>query len=292
MKRFDAAASIFFIVGTVALGGCTETAVVHLDPLTIDGRDGGGKPVSYDGVMRLGAAAHAAGDRATAVALYRRAGSLAPGQPAPFDAAGNTLLEMGNFNEAIVAFNSALDRNAHEPEALRGLARAYLKSGKPELAGQPLSVAFQDTPNDPKLLELIGVADDFSGKHEEAQARYRRGLELLPFDPALSLNLAMSLALTGNYPEAIAILRPIAVGPASSPRERQTLAMIYGLQGNRVAAEQMARRDLDPQSAQRNLAYFDSLRQLSPDARARAVQSLSTGSISATGRNVPIDHGG
>jgi Flp pilus assembly protein TadD len=292
MKRFDAAASIFLIVGTAALGGCTETAVVHVDPLTIDGRDGAGKPVSYDGLMRLGAAAHGAGDLATAVGLYRRAASLAPGQPAPFVAAGNTLLEMGQVNEAIISFNSALERNSHDAEGLRGLARAYLRSGKPELAGQPLSVAYQQTPDDPKLLQLIGVADDFAGQHEEAQARYRRGLELLPFDPGLTLNLAMSLALTGNYPQAVALLRPIATGPASSPRERQTLALIYALQGNRATAEQLMRRDLDPQSAQRNLAYFDTLRQLSPEARARAIQSLTTSSISADVRKNTVDRGG
>jgi Flp pilus assembly protein TadD len=292
MKRFDAAASAFFMVGLAALGGCSETPSLRIDPLTIDGRDGGGKPITYDGVMRLGAAAHASGDLSTAVALYRRAAALSPGEPAPFVAAGNTLLEMDQVNEAIVAYNSALTRNGHDPEALRGVARAYLRSGKPELAGQPLSIAYRDTPDDPKLLQLIGVADDFAGQHEEAQARYRRGLELLPFDPGLSLDLAMSLALTGNYPQAVAILRPIATGPASTPRERQTLALIYGLQGNRAAAEQMARRDLDPQSVQRNLAYYDSLRQLSPEARSRAIQSLTTTAANAAVRELPMKSGG
>ncbi len=80
---------------------------------------------------------------------------------------------------------------------------AYLMTGKPELAGQPLAVAFADTPDDPKLLLLIGVADDFVNQHEEAQARYRRGLELAPGDPGLTVDLALSLALSGNYDEAV-----------------------------------------------------------------------------------------
>jgi Flp pilus assembly protein TadD len=149
-------------------------------------------------------------------------------------------------------------------------------TGKPEFAGQPLSLAYKETPDDPKLLQLIGVADDFAGQHEEAQARYRRGLELMPGDPGLSLNLALSLALTGNYPEAVAILSPIATAPTASTRERQTLALIYGLMGDRPAAERLARIDLEPQAVQRNLAYYESLRRLSPDARARAIQSIST----------------
>jgi Flp pilus assembly protein TadD len=290
MKRLDAAVSVFAVLGLVALTGCESTITpLHIDPLSINSRDGGGKVIDYATLMRIGAAAHADGDLGNAVSIYRRAAMLDPHSVAPFVAAGNTLLEMGEVNEAIVAYNSALHRNARDPEALRGLARAYLSSGKPQLAGQPLSAAYQATPNDPKLLELIGVADDFIGQHEEAQARYRRGLELLPHDPALSLDLALSLALTGSYGEAIGILRPLATAVTSTPRERQTLALIYGLQGNRKAAEQMARLDLDPLSVQRNLAYYDSLRKLSPAARQRAIQTLSTGVDRAAGpeRTVP-----
>ena len=275
MKRFDAAASVLFALGLVLLAGC-EDLPVRFDPLDVHGRDGGGKPVDYAALMRIGTAAQAGGDLANAVAIFRRAASLDPHLAAPFVAAGNSLVEMGQIDEAIVAYHSALARDAHDGEALRGLAKAYLMTGKPQLAGEPLSVAYKDTPNDPKLLQLIGVADDFAGQHAEAQARYRRGLELLPRDPGLSLDLALSLALTGNYPEAVAILAPIAGGITASPRERQTLALIYGLQGNRGEAERMARFDLDPQSVQRNLASYDSLRRLSPEARARAVQSLST----------------
>lgn len=272
MKRFDAAASLFLSLGLVTLTGCGNVPY-QLDPF---GMNVSGGPADYATSMRVGAAAHAGGDLASAVSVYRRAASVNTAAPAPFVAAGNALLEMGEFNEAIVSFNSALARDEHDREALRGLARGYLMTGRPAMAGQPLAVGYRDNPDDPKLLQLVGVADDFVGRHEEAQARYRRGLELAPRDPALSLNLALSLALSGNYAEAIGVLRPIASAAAASPRERQTLALIYGLQGDRRAAEQLARLDLDPVSVQHNLAYYDSLRRLSPAARHRAIQSLAT----------------
>jgi tetratricopeptide (TPR) repeat protein len=275
MKAFAATGSVLLALGAILLAGCETTTSVQLDPLNINGRDGtSGKPLSYDTLMRVGAAAHAAGDLATAIGIYRRAAAAVPGAAAPLVAAGNTLLEMAQFNEAIVAYNSALARNDHDPEALRGLVRAYLMTGKPELAGKPLAVAYRETPNDPKLLELIGVTDDLAGQHGPAQARYRRGLELLPHDPGLSIDLALSLAITGNYPEAIAVLRPIATAPSASPRERQTLALIYGLAGDRDAAAHFASLDLGPQAVERNLAYYDDLRRLSPDARTRALQSF------------------
>ena len=276
MKRFDATASLFLGLGMVVLAGCGDLPW-QLDAFKLNGPLNGhgvGASLDYPTLMRVGAAAAAGGDFSTAVTTFRRAAAVDTTAVPPLVAAGNALLAMGEFNEAVLAYNSALARDQHDREALRGLARAYLTSGQPALAGEPLAIAYQDDPNDAKLLQLIGVADDFVGRHEEAQTRYRRGLELTPTDPALSLNLALSLALSGNYPEAIAILRPIATVGTSSPRERQTLALIYGLQGNRKEAEHIARRDLDPESVQRNLAYYESLRQLSPEARHRAIQSL------------------
>jgi Flp pilus assembly protein TadD len=274
MKGFGATASVLLMLCLFALGGCEELSVGDIQPFNINGREGA-HPLKYDTLMRIGAAAHAGGDLANAVAIYRRAATIEQLAPAPFVAAGNVLIEMDQVNEAILAYKSALDRVADDPEALRGLAKAYLRTGRPELAGAPLSVAYKQTPDDPKLLQLIGVADDFIGQHKEAQARYRRGLELLPADSALRVDLALSLALTGNYPEAIGLLRPIATTPTASPRERQTLALVYGLAGDRAAAEQMARRDLDQASVQHNLAYYERLRKLSPEARRRALQSLS-----------------
>jgi Flp pilus assembly protein TadD len=278
MKRFEAAASLFLGVSLIGLTGCGDfpwQADAFKPNAFMNGSAAGGS-LNYASLMRVGAAAEAGGDFTTAVDVYRKAAALDPNAVAPFVAIGNALLARGEFNEAIIAYKSALARDQHDREALRGLARAYLTSGEPALAGEPLAIAYQDNPDDAKLLQLIGVADDFVGRHDEAQTRYRRGLELTPADPALSVNLALSLALTGNFPEAIAVLRPIATARTGSPRERQTLALIYGLQGNRREAERMARLDLDPVAAQRNLAYYDSLRQLSPEARYRAIQAVGT----------------
>ena len=284
-KSSSATACALFAL-SLALTGCEDIpwnpdrwGLDRLDVLSVNGRTGD-VPMNYETLMRLGAAARAAGDLPNALSLYRRAASLESNPPAPFIAIGNTLIEMGQGDEAIIAFNSALSREARNPEALRGVARAYLKTARPELAGQPLALAFEGTPNDPKLLMLIGVADDFVDQHGEAQARYRRGLEIAPGDPALTLNLALSLALTGDYDQAITRLRPLAAGPSGTPQDRQTLALIYGLKGDRRAAEKLALIDLEPAAAQHNLAAYDNLRRLSPEARSRAIRALVTSSAS------------
>ena len=62
-------------------------------------------------------------------------------------------------------------------------------------------------------------------------------------------------------------------GPGGSPQELQTLALIYGLRGNLAEAARLNRLDLDDASVEHNLAYYATLRELSPEARSRAILS-------------------
>ena len=243
--------------------------------MSADGRDGGGAVPSYDSLMRIGAAARGGGDLVNALGVYRRASEVDPLNPAPLVAAGDVLLEMGQVNEAIVSYNNALLRSGQYTPALVGLGKAFLKTGKPALALDPLGKAYALSPDDPKVLLLLGVAKDFSGEHAEAQAWYRRGLAVAPGDPALTVNLALSLALSGDFTTAIATLQPVAMARGGSPQERQTLALIYGLKGNLAEAARLNRLDLDDASVEHNLAYYATLRELSPEARSRAILSPS-----------------
>ena len=265
-------AFLFWLIAVVALAGCAASPV-NLDPLSVSGRDGGGPVPTYPMLMRIGAAAQSGGDFPNAVGVYRRAAEMAPQEPAPLIAAGDVLLKMGSVNEAIVSYNAALTRPGDTQGAQVGLAKAFLKTGKPEFALAPLSKAMEATPDDPKLLLLLGVTRDLARQHWEAQAHYRDGLARAPGDPALTVNLALSLMLSGNYPNAISVLQPLAMSPAGSAQERQTLALIYGLNGNVAEAGRVGRIDLDDASVAHNLAYFQSLRELSPEARGLAILS-------------------
>jgi Flp pilus assembly protein TadD len=260
------------IVAALMLAGCVTTPI-HLDPLSVEGRDGGGPIPSYAMLMRIGAAAQSGGDLPSALGVYRRAAEMAPQDPAPLIAAGDVLLQMGSVNEAIVSYNAALVRPGDSQGAQVGLARAFLKTGKPQLALTPLSKAMEASPDDPKLRLLLGVTKDLAGSHWEAQAYYRDGLVRAPGDPALTVDLALSLAISGNYPNAISVLQPLAMSAAGTAQERQTLALIYGLNGNTAEAARLGRIDLDDASVEHNLAYYQSLRELSPEARSQAILS-------------------
>lgn len=264
--------SALLTLTVLGLAGCVAEPV-HLDVMSVNGRDSGGVVPSYDSLMHIGDAARSGGDLVNALGVYRRAAQVDPLNPAPLAAAGDVLLAMGSVNDAIVSYNNALLRDQQYLPALIGLTKADLKTGKPALAMEPLSKAYAQSPDDPKVLLLLGVTKDLAGEHAEAQAWYRRGLGVTPGDRSLTVDLALSLALSGDYSSAIATLQPVAMAPNSSPQERQTLALIYGLSGRVAEAARLNRIDLDDASVEHNLAYYATLRGLSPEARGRAILS-------------------
>ena len=284
MKSFLATLHAAGAAALLTLSGCvTTTLPARFDPLAVNGRDGGTK-ASYPALMKIGITARGSGDLATALGVFRRAAELAPlRDPSAYVEIGGTLLQMGNANEAILAYNSALARNAHDWPAQRGLAIAYLHTGRPELAFAPLAMALVDSPRDPGLFVLLGVANDMAGRHPAAQGWYREGLSLAPNDPALSVDLALSYALSGSPRAGVNLLGRLVDAPGASPSERQTLALLYGLEGNRVAALRLGRVDLDEAAVEHNLAYIDTLRALSPQARSRALLSLGGGPAQPVG---------
>ena len=277
--RFLGVSSLLVPLAAMALAGC-QPFPVHYDPLSVNGRDGGGSPPSYDALMRIATAAQAGGDYANAVSVFRRAAEIEPRAAAPFVGIGDALLATGAVNEAILAYNSALARDGGDLPAERGLAKAYLQTGRPELAAVPLSRALAQNPDDPKLLMLLGVTRDIEGRHEQAQAYYQRGLLHAPGDPSLTVDLALSLAASGNYANADGVLQPVAMAPRAPAQERQTLALIYGLQGRVGEAARLGRIDLDEAAVEQNLAYYRTLRAMSPEDRERAI--LSAGSSRST----------
>ena len=167
-----------------------------------------------------------------------------------------------------VLFRDVLDKKSGNQIARRGLALAMISMGQPELAERQLEAALLADGRDYRTLNAYGVVLDMMGRHAEAQARYRQGIELAPSYLPLRSNFGLSLAISGLPQEAIAQLAPLAASRAADGRVRQNLAFAYAMNGDLENCLQVSRKDLDEQSAQRQLSYFMQLRSLPVEARS------------------------
>ena len=164
------------------------------------------------------------------------------------------------------------DQKANDQIARRGLAMALISMGQPELAERQLEAALLADGHDYRTLNAYGVVLDMMGRHAEAQAKYRQGIELAPDYVPLRSNFGLSLAIAGQPQEAIAQLVPLASSRSADGRVRQNLAFAYAMNGDLENCLLVSRQDLDEQSAQRQLSYFMQLKSLSVEARSAEIR--------------------
>jgi Flp pilus assembly protein TadD len=169
-------------------------------------------------------------------------------------------------------FRDVLDKKANDQIARRGLATALISMGQPELAERQLEAALLADGRDYRTLNAYGVVLDMMGRHAEARAKYRQGIELAPDYPPLRSNFGLSLAIAGQPQEAIAQLGPLASSRSADGRVRQNLAFAYAMNGDLENCLMVSRKDLDEQSAQRQLSYFMQLRSLPVEARSSEIR--------------------
>lgn len=210
--------------------------------------------------LKLARTFRTAGDPRSAVPIYQRLVNRKEPDPGVQVELGDTLLETGLFDQAIGVYQAVPPGSSAGGEAELGLARVQLALDQPGRALVHADRAVQLAPTNERVLVGRGVVLDRLNRHADAQASYRAALKIEPRSVAGRSDLALSLAMTGNYDEALEILEPIARSADASPQDRQNLAFIYGLKGDRQAALTLSRVDLPEAVAQANVKYFETAR--------------------------------
>ena len=222
----------------------------------------------YQATVRRADEARLAGNPDTAIPLYERALQANPDGVEAKLGLGQSFLSVGAGDEAAAQFRDVLAKRSGDNAARRGLAGALISMGQPALAEQQVDAALRSDAGDYRALNLLGVALDLQGRHAEAQANYRRGIEMAPDYVTLRSNYGLSLAITGPPQDAIAQLTPIAGSRSADPRSRQNLAFAYAMAGDLENSLALCRRDLPEREAQLQFAYYMQLRALPPELRS------------------------
>lgn len=249
--RAMAAASLLF-----GLSGC---GALHLsDSASI--HDLGDVPHQDKAMLRLGDASRDAGDCVAAVRFYRIAASKGD-KPTEIAAArigaADCELASGALADAERDYRAGLTDKAGAGAAELGLGRVRLIQQRPAEALPLFDVAIKHGMSNEIAFNDRGVALDELKRHHDAQQSYRAGLAKFPNDRALRNNLALSLAMTGNFVEAERLLRPLAEDAQATARTRENLALVLGLKGDAAGADLVSRPDLDAAALANNTRYYE-----------------------------------
>jgi Flp pilus assembly protein TadD len=170
--------------------------------------------------------------------------------------------KLGQGNEAL---SRLLDYKAAYPDhplINRELGKVYLSLNEPKQCIKYFSAALETQPNDIITLNGLGVCNDLVKNHEAAQKYYLNALDINPKATYISANLGLSYTFSGQtIHQAITILGKIANSPDATPKDRQNLALAYGLSGDLKKAAEIFSIDLNDEEVENNLAYIRNKRQ-------------------------------
>ncbi len=256
-----------FVVMALAVSGCTNSGpFAAAEQQMSQAVQAKTMQEDFGPAVRLARASRRAGDYGSAINLYRNAVATGASDPSLLVELGDTLVDAGSPDDGIDVYWKVLGLPKVDPSsgvriaAVRGLGRAYLQLGQADTSLEHWNEALQLAPQDPAALVGRGVALDTLGRHTEAQTSYRAVLSDAPHDVPARNNLALSLAMSGHYDEALEILTPMARAATSTAQLRQNLALVYGLKGDKEHASSVSRVDLDQQTTEANLRFFELVR--------------------------------
>ncbi|MFQ5958508.1 MAG: tetratricopeptide repeat protein [Alphaproteobacteria bacterium] len=186
---------------------------------------------------------------------------------------------VGRANQAIDVLRKGLAKHPEESGLRTELGKAQVAAGRNNEAVGTLAVVTQADPGNWRALSALGIAYDLLGDYRSAQRNYLAALAILPDEPSILNNLALSKALSGDLEGGIAILKRLAMGMNVRPQYRQNLALLYVMQGEIGLAERLIKQDLPDRLAEQNLDYY---RELSPTiSRNPGAASEDTGASSS-----------
>ena len=240
----------FWLFASLLLAGCAQTqATTAPTPVS--------SAVGPD-TLNVADAAIAGGDPNMALSISQSVLATDAGNVDALVHEGDAYYALDRCPPAEAAYELALQHDAKATAAETGLGRCLLKTD-PRAADAAFSSAVQDDSGNAAAWNDIGIARDLEGNFAGAVNPYQQALLANPAMTAAEVNLGLSLALSGNGPEALQYLGPLATGQDSTPKIREDYAAALVADGRPDEARQVLAVDLPPDQVNRAMDGYSAL---------------------------------
>jgi Flp pilus assembly protein TadD len=205
-------------------------------------------------MYRIAESMRKVGNYDLAVKSYEQALQIDPTLTAAYLGMSQCLRMTGRHDAALQLLKSS-PMDVKDPVWYKEIGAVYTAAQKPRECLVYYRKAYDLDSSDVGTLNGLGVCNDLMGQHTEAQKWYNSGIAIAPAQSKLGL----SLSLSSRTKEAIPMLEAIAEEPDASPRDRQNLAIAYGLSGDLDRAAKLFSQDLSQEDVRKNLAFLHKL---------------------------------
>lgn len=176
------------------------------------------------------------------------------------------LKAMGEKQKALAVLQQLSVLHGRDRELTAEYGRLALDLDQVSVAQQLLEAADDPTNPDWRVISARGTAHAKQGEYKKAIPFFERALLLAPDHPSILNNLALAHTMNGAAAKAEGLLRKASDTPTASPRVRQNLALVLGLQGRYDEAKSLGAQDQPAQVAAQDTELLRKIVRLDPQA--------------------------
>lgn len=194
-----------------------------------------------EGLLRVGLGFERSGNLQGALNIYGQAMAAAPELVDAQIAYARVTGTLGAHDRSIGMLTALLEAHPANPAVRTALANVNIRMGRFQLAMLVLKPMLENPLASTELLDLGGRLSQVSNQPGKARQLFGRTLDKQPNEPKYLRHMALSFALQGDYPAAVAMLQQSMDKPSGLISGKKDLALVYALSGQFTSAMQLAR---------------------------------------------------
>jgi Flp pilus assembly protein TadD len=186
------------------------------------------------------------------------------------------LKALGEKQKALAVLQQASATHGNDPQLAGEYGRLALELDQVAVADQMLKIADDGSKPDWRVVSARGTVLAKQGKFADAVPVFERAMALAPSNPTVMNNLAMAYAMNGDAKKAEHLLRDALSKGGATPKVKENLAIVLGLQGRYEESKAIASGVLDQQTAAANADYLKKMVKLEPSTKMPSAKSFAT----------------
>jgi len=226
--------------------GDSTTAIAGLEKILANA------PASPEAHLLLGQAYYRADQKDKADEQYLAAFQLNPAAVPPLDSQdadewlkiGNAHASLGQLDEALAAYQTALKIRPDKPAALTNVGVVYYQQGRFDDAVQQLQKALEIDPQDAETQYMLGATYVQQQKLDEAEKSFSTAIELKPDLAAAYTGLGNVQLARKNVDEAVKTLQEATALQPDQAEAWLALGQAYAAQDRKTEASQALKQCL------------------------------------------------
>lgn len=204
---------------------------------------------SSEGLYLRGLCCLFQGNDQEALTCFQEAAQINPSHSRAWFAAGRTLFNFRNFNEAKYALKKAVETDPQNDQAYYWLGQTYLRLNQYDEAVQSLTRATGLNPENPDAFYNLGMAYEKMENLSEAARAYERFVAINPGPAWTGLNQLGSVYMEmGHFEKAIEVFNKVIKNNPRDLKATYNLALAYDNSGNFPQAAELYQKliELNP----------------------------------------------